>query len=105
MKKLIILSLLLLITAAIVSSCAVVGKDFATDKVSMIMINQTTKADINNMFGTPWRTGVEDGNKTWTYGYYKYTVFGSSITRDLVVRFDEAEQVTSYSYNTSEFEE
>ena len=86
-------------------SCATVGKDFATDKVPMIKIGKTTKADINNLFGTPWRTGVEDGDKTWTYGYYRYKLFGGSETRDLIVRFDESGRVNSYSYNTSEIEE
>ncbi len=105
MKKIVLTGLFVLLATALLSSCAVVGKDFPTDKVSMIKIDQSTKADINSLFGTPWRTGVEDGDKTWTYGYYKYTLFGSSVTRDLIVRFNEAGTVTSYSFNTSDFEE
>jgi hypothetical protein len=53
------------------------------------------------MFGEPWRTGLEDGQRTWTYGYYKYNLLGASQTRDLVVRFDDAGTVRSYTFNST----
>ena len=53
--------------------CATVGKDFATHNVDQIQIGETTRADIQEMFGEPWRTGIEDGKRTWTYGKYKWS--------------------------------
>ena len=53
------------------------------------------------MLGQPWRTGLEDGTPTWTYGYYKYNLIGESQTRDLVVRFDERGIVRSYTFNST----
>ncbi|MBN1290859.1 MAG: outer membrane protein assembly factor BamE [Candidatus Latescibacteria bacterium] len=104
MKKTGLLILVVIITVFI-TSCATVGRDFPTDIVADIRIGKTTQGDINRMFGSPWRTGIEDGDKTWTYGYYKYRLLGESVTRDLVVRFDKNMVVRSYSFNTSEITE
>jgi len=90
------LSLLLIV------SCATVGKDFPTDPVTLIKMGETTKTDIRRMFGEPWRTGIENGQKTWTFGYYKYRLFGETVTRDLVVRFDDRDRVASYTFSTSD---
>lgn len=82
------------------SSCATVGKDFAADNVQKIIIGTTTKSTIEQTYGKPWRTGIEDGKETWTYGYYRYKLIGKTQTKDLVVRFDKTGKVTSYSFNT-----
>ena len=79
--------------------CATVGKDFATHNVDQIQIGETTRADIQEMFGEPWRTGIEDGKRTWTYGKYKWSAFGEAETTDLVVRFNQDGTVSSYVYN------
>lgn len=86
----------------IVAGCATVGQDFATHNVDQIEIGETTRADIQEMFGEPWRTGVEDGKRTWTYGKYRWSAFGDAETTDLVVRFNKDGTVSSYVYNTTE---
>lgn len=101
--KSVVLILSVLILAVIVS-CATVGRDFPTDAVSKIQIGKMTKEDISRLFGSPWRTGIEDGNKTWTYGYYKYRLLGQSLTRDLVIRYGADGKVVSYTFNTTEAE-
>ncbi|AMQ89237.1 hypothetical protein Q666_16310 [Marinobacter sp. ES-1] len=82
--------------------CATVGRDFATHNVDQIRIGETTRADIQDMFGEPWRTGVEDGKRTWTYGKYRWSAFGDAETTDLVVRFNSDGTVSSYVFNTTE---
>lgn len=84
------------------TGCFTVGHDFPTDQVSAIKIGKTTQNEIRSMFGSPWRVGIEDGARTWTYGKYRYSVFSAASTRDLVVRFDEQGIVTSYSFNTTD---
>ena len=84
------------------SACATAGRDFETARVADIQIGKTTQADIEAMFGKPWRTGIEDGLRTWTYGKYRYSVFSKTSTRDLVVRFDKNNVVSSYTFNTTE---
>ncbi|MDX1634607.1 MAG: outer membrane protein assembly factor BamE [Marinobacter sp.] len=86
----------------VAAGCATVGRDFATHKVEEIEIGETTRAEIESMFGEPWRTGVEDGKRTWTYGKYRWSAFGDAETTDLVVRFNEDGTVASYVYNTTE---
>ena len=88
------------VVALLLAACATVGRDFPVDPVAEIRIGQTTREQIGRMFGPPWRTGLEDGSLTWTYGYYRYNLFGPSRTRDLVVRFDPNGVVRSYTYNS-----
>ena len=82
--------------------CASVGRDFATHNVDQITIGETTRAEIQEMFGEPWRTGIEDGKRAWTYGKYRWSAFGDDETTDLVVRFNNDGTVSSYVYNTTE---
>jgi len=86
---------------AALSACATAGRDFPTAKVSDIQIGKTTQAEIEAMFGKPWRTGIEDGLRTWTYGKYRYSVFSQTSTEDLVVRFDKNNVVKSYTFSTT----
>jgi hypothetical protein len=97
--KLMVLGLLLC------ASCATVGRDFPVARVSDIRIGETTQDQIREMFGDPWRVGIEDGQRTWTYGKYRYRAFGEASTEDLVVRFDERSIVVSYTFNTTEQKE
>jgi hypothetical protein len=85
--------------------CATIGQEFNVAAVDEIVIGQTTRADVERMFGPPWRVGVEDGNPTWTYGHYKYKLFGRAKTRDLVIRFDDRNVVRSFTFNTTERED
>lgn len=80
-----------------VSGCTpTMGHPFPVQKVRQIELNKTTKEEIRQMFGPPWRTGLEDGKRTWTYGQYS-----TSFTRDLVIRFDDQGVVRSYSFSSS----
>ncbi len=82
--------------------CATVGRKFDSTRVHDIRNDQTTQSEIRSMFGSPWRVGMEDGMNTWTYGRYKYRLFGQASTTDLVVRFDRNGLVKSYTFNTTE---
>lgn len=92
----------LFISGGLLAGCATVGQDFATHNVEEIKIGETTRDDIQEMFGDPWRTGVEDGKRTWSYGKYRYSLFDDAETTDLVVRFNEDGTVSSYVYNTTQ---
>ena len=87
--------------ALVCVACLTVGEDFAVGKVSHIQIGKTTQQQVREMFGQPWRTGLEDGQRTWTYGYYKYNLVGASQTRDLVIRYDDKGLVRSYTFNST----
>lgn len=91
-----------LVTMMLLNGCATIGNDFATAEVPKIQIGKTTQTEIIVKFGSPWRTGLEDGKQTWTYGKYHYSMFGEPSAQDLVVRFDDKGIVSSYTYNTTE---
>ena len=78
------------------------GNDFPVDQVSSIEIGVATRAEIRERFGAPWRTGIEDGMSTWTFGYYSYDFSGKGLGRDLKIKFNQAGIVRSYSFNTTE---
>lgn len=81
------------------------GHDFPVSYVSSIEKGTTTQAQVKDRFGDPWRVGVEDGQTTWTYGKYKYRLFGQPSTTDLVIRFNSTGVVSSYSFSTTEYDE
>ena len=81
-----------------VTGCApdFAGRPFPTQKVRQIELNKTTQAEVRQMFGPPWRTGLDDGKRTWTYGEYS-----TSFSRDLKILFDDNGVVKSYSFSSS----
>ena len=92
--------LLPLLCGLLLVGCVSAGKDFNVHMVPQIQLHQTTRAQIADMFGPPWRTGVEVGRQTWSYGTYKYGV-SDTLSRDLVVRFDANGTVASYTFNSN----
>jgi outer membrane protein assembly factor BamE (lipoprotein component of BamABCDE complex) len=83
------------------TGCFTVGQEFSASRIPEIKIGQTRKQDISDMLGRPWRTGLEDGHPTWTYGIYKYSIFGADDTQDLLVRFDTQGLVRSYTFSST----
>ena len=101
MKKY-LLTLVIMFAGFLFVGCATIGRNFDVSQVRSIQIGKTTQTEIRTMFGTPWRTGVEDGKETWTYGRYHYSIFSEPEARDLVIRYDDHGTVISYTYNTTE---
>lgn len=97
----IISMLVVLALTMTISGCVTLGREFPVDAVSRIQKGKTTRTEIDHLFGTPWRTGLDDGMRTWTYAHYRYSLFGESKTRDLIVRFDEKGIVASYTFNST----
>jgi hypothetical protein len=88
--------------AALTLSCATIGNRFPPENVARVKIGETTKAQLLGDFGLPYRRGIEDGDSTWTYVYYKVRLFGENLrTRDLYLRFGPDGRVRSYTYNSN----
>ena len=94
------LMLLVALSLPVTGCMPTVGEAFPFYKVRQIEVEKTTMAEIRDMFGEPWRTGLENGERTWTYGEY-----GVNISRDLVIRYDDQNVVKSYSFSSSEPED
>jgi outer membrane protein assembly factor BamE (lipoprotein component of BamABCDE complex) len=89
------------LATTLLTGCFTVGQEFSASRVTDIKIGQTHKQDISDMLGRPWRTGLEDGHPTWTYGIYKYSMFGADDTQDLLIRFDNQGVVRSYNFSST----
>jgi hypothetical protein len=100
MRKTMNLLTTLLLVAALglpVTGCMPsMGRPFPVQQVRKIELNKTAKSEVRQMFGEPWRTGLEDGKRTWTYGEYS-----TNYSRDLVIRFNDDNTVRSYSFSSS----
>jgi len=99
MQKLRLLTIIMLLAALSlpVTGCMPsMGRPFPVQKVRQIELNKTSMAEIRQMFGEPWRTGLDDGKRTWTYGEYS-----TNFTRDLKILFDDRNVVKSYSFSSS----
>ena len=96
LRRIMTLTLLATLSLPFTGCTPSVGRPFPVQQVRQIEIGTTTKAEIRQMFGDPWRTGVEDGFRTYTYGEYSI-----KNTRDLVIRFDDKDIVKSYSFSSS----
>jgi hypothetical protein len=82
------------------SGCLTVGDEF-TSEVSWIEKDRTTRKDVEAKFGSPFRTGYDTGLLTYTYAFYRYSVFRPARTKDLTVRFNSTGTVNSYSFASS----
>lgn len=102
MRRNTVLPLLAVVAVTVlVIGCASVGSEFQSNRVNDIKIGQSTKSDVFNMFGRPYSKGVENGDQTWTYVDYRYTMGKATKSRDLKVIFDKNDRVKSYTYNTN----
>ena len=86
----------------LLNACFTEGKSFPDYAVPDIKIGKTTESEIRKLFGPPWRTGMDDEDRTWAYGHYRYSLFGEAKTEDLVIRFDKDGVVSSYTFNTTD---
>ena len=92
----------LLLALTLLAGCITVGHEFPFKQVGDIKIGETTVDDIQAQFGNPVRTGVENGNLVWSYVHFKGSIFGKFEGRDLTVKFDSQNRVTTYNYSTTD---
>lgn len=88
--------------ALALSGCITVGNDFPQDAVDLIKPGTTTLDDVHKIFGTPMRTGIEDGKLTWTFLRYHANIAGDFSGKDLIVKFDDQNKVVSVSFNSTD---
>ena len=84
------------------SGCVSSGNEFPAEPIPKLEVGRTTQAEVRKAFGEPWRTGLEDGQRTWTYGQYRYSLSGAPKARDLKLKFDGRGVLTTYTYSSTE---
>ena len=81
-------------------SCLTTGKDFPSD-LSWLKKEKTSKEDVKLILGEPFAVGNSGGDKTWTYAFYKYKVFGPTIHKDLKIYWNGSGILKHFSFNSS----
>jgi hypothetical protein len=99
-KNLLFASCVSLILAT--AGCVSIGRPFPTDKIKDVVLGKTTQAEIESSYGHPYRTGLEDGDVTWSYVDEHAGLFSQPRTTDLLVRFNADGTVKSYTFNTNQ---
>ncbi len=82
--------------------CGTVGKDFDIEKARSIENGKTTREDIAQMFGKPFKTGIQNGHPIWIYEQSKYKAVGDDTSKSLTVEFDDNGVVKNYTVTSNE---
>jgi hypothetical protein len=97
-----VLNIILLISLLFVYGCGSTGKNFNESLYKNIITGTTTHKEIQAMFGSPFKKGVQNGSKVWTYEYNAYNSLGNDITKDMVIVFTPSGVVKSHQMMTNQ---
>ena len=95
------LNIILLVSFLFVYGCGSTGQNFNESLYKNIITGTTTQTEIQVMFGPPFKKGVQNGSKIWTYEYNAYNSLGKDITKDIVVVFTPSGVVKSHQMMTN----
>ncbi|MGE0172972.1 MAG: hypothetical protein AB7T49_09310 [Oligoflexales bacterium] len=90
----------LFLGAVLLVGCVTRGRDFPSD-LNWIKVKQTSQSDVASTMGEPYEVGSSSGTPTWTYGYYKFQLFGESYTKELKFYWDPESKIRDYSFTSS----
>ena len=79
-----------------------VGEKFNTSKVENITNGTTTQKEIKNMFGKPFKTGIQNGKSIWLYEDNRYKLLGNETSKDLIIIFGPSGLVQSHQFMSNE---
>lgn len=80
--------------------CVTQGINFESN-TDWIKPGQTRQQDVKLMLKDPYAVGSASGVETWTYGFYRYRLFGKSHTKELKFYWKPDKTVDHYSFNSS----
>ncbi len=78
----------ILMSLFLFAACGTVGQDFDIDLAKTIVNGKTTKQEIEDMFGDPYKTGIQNGHPIYVYEQNTYRAFGDDTSKNLIVEFD-----------------
>lgn len=82
------------------SGCVTRGENFSSD-TAWIKIDQTSQVDVSLRLGRPFIVGSSSGVPTWTYGFYRHSLWGSSMIKELKFYFNKQKKVSRYTFSSS----
>ena len=93
---------ILLLASLFFIGCGTTGKNFNESLHKNIVVGTTTHKEIQAMFGPPFKKGVQNGSKIWTYEYNAYNSLNKDITKDMVIVFTPSGVVKSHQMMTNQ---
>ena len=93
---------ILLLASLFFIGCGTTGKNFNESLHKNIVVGTTTHKEIQAMFGSPFKKGIQNGYKTWTYEYNFYNALGNNITKDIIIVFNQSGVVKSHQMMTNQ---
>ena len=100
-RNTLVLNILLLANLFFIG-CGTTGKNFNESLHKNIVVGTTTHKEIQAMFGSPFKKGMQNGYKTWTYEYNFYNALGNNITKDIIIVFTQSGVVKSHQMMTNQ---
>ena len=79
-----------------------VGGRFDASKVDNIINGTTTQAEIKNIFGKPFKTGIQNGKPIWVYEHNRYNLLRNETSKDLIIVFGPSGLVQSHQFMSNE---
>ena len=76
--------------------CGSVGKNFNESLYTKIVQGTTTKNEIQTMFGSPFKKGIQNGYPVWIYEYNYVNSFDTNIIKDMIIVFEKNGVVKSH---------
>ena len=80
--------------------CITSGKEFPS-QTDWIKKAQTRQQDVVSVMGEPSSVGNSGGTPTWTYGYYRYELFGKTPHKELKIYWGPDHTVDHFSFDSS----
>ena len=85
----------------LLGGCGTVGDSFKTSNVANIANGVTTQLDVKQMFGEPFKTGVQNGQPVWVYEDHRYSILSENRSKDLIITFNSDGIVQSHQFMSS----
>jgi hypothetical protein len=79
-----------------------VGGKFNTPNVANIINGTSTQKEIKNMFGKPFKTGIQNRKSVWVYEDNRYNLLRNETSKDLIIVFDPSGVVQSHQFMSNE---
>lgn len=100
MRRKMIRILALVLLTGLWQACLSTGRDFPS-RTDWLQKDRTKKDDVKLVLGVPYAVGSSGGTQTWTYAYYKYTLFGRTYYKELKLYWNDTNIVKNFTFDTS----
>ena len=89
-----------LVSTFFMASCVTNAREFPS-RLDWVQKSRTRQQDVKLVLGDPQFVGSSDGVPAWTYGYYRYRLFGPSYTKEVKFYWNSDRTVQSWSFTSS----